>query len=248
MDKGSVLVLGGTGGIGKAIVRRLNREGRRVITASRSPAPAGSERPHVQLDLAADQLADQLTRVSQQHPEISCVIHCAGFNTFGAVASQDVATIDQLLSVNLRSAILVARHFLPRFIDGGQLVMVGSSLGSIGFPGYSAYCASKFGLRGFTEALQREYADRQCQITYVAPRATRTRMNSAKVDAMNTALGNHCDEPDRVAAQILQAMEKRQRRRFLGWPERLFIPLNGMLPRLVDRGIQRQLNTIRRYL
>jgi len=152
--------------------------------------------------------------------------------------------------VNLRSAMLVARHFVPRFRKAGMggLVFVGSTFGSIGFPGYTAYCASKFGLRGFTEALRRELADTPVQVVYVAPRATATAMNPEPVNELNRALGNAMDAPETVAAQILQAMEKDERRRFLGWPEKLFVVINGILPKMVDKAMLKQLPVIRRFL
>jgi short-subunit dehydrogenase len=161
-----------------------------------------------------------------------------------------VSELDAQIAVNLRSAMIVARHFTPRFEKAGQgaLVFVGSTFGSIGFPGYTAYCASKFGLRGFTEALRRELADTPVQVIYVAPRATATEMNPEAVNELNRALGNAMDTPEAVASQILAAMENDVRRRFLGWPEKLFVVINGILPRIVDKAMLKQLPVIRRFL
>ena len=245
------LLLGGTGGIGQALVEPLLAAGARVIVASRSPdGGLGDQVQTVRLDLAAPDLDRELSRLSGRHPEIDGVIHCAGLNHFAAVEDLPAKALDDLLAVNLRSAILVARHFVPRFrhAGAGALVFIGSTFGSIGHPGYSAYCASKFGLRGFAEALGRELADSPLQVLYVAPRATTTPMNSASVNALNKALGNRMDSPQSVAAQIIRAMLRDQRRRFLGWPERLFVLLNGLLPRLVDKAMFQQLPVIRRHL
>ena len=241
------LLLGGTGGIGQALAEALVAAGARVIVTSRNPGEKSCDR--VQLDLAARDLDRQLSQLSERYPEIDGVIHCAGLNRFAAVEELPAQALDDLLAVNLRSAILVARHFVPRFrsTGAGALVFIGSTFGSIGYPGYSAYCASKFGLRGFAEALGRELADTPLQVLYVAPRATSTSMNSASVNALNQTLGNQMDSPQIVAAQILRAMHKDQRRR-LGWPERFFILLNGLLPRLVDRAMFQQLPVIRRHL
>ena len=245
------LLLGGTGGIGQALIEPLLAAGARVIVTSRSPAEGlGDQVQTVRLDLAAPDLDRELSRLSERHPEIDGVIHCAGLNRFAAVEDLPARALDDLLAVNLRSAILVARHFVPRFrrAGTGALVFIGSTFGSIGHPGYSAYCASKFGLRGFAEALGRELADTPLQVLYVAPRATTTPMNSASVNALNKALGNRMDSPRSVATQIIHAMQRDQRRRFLGWPERFFVLLNGLLPRLVDRAMFQQLPVIRRYL
>ncbi|TKV69163.1 SDR family oxidoreductase [Marinobacter panjinensis] len=246
------LLLGGTGGIGKALVDPLVRSGARVIVASRHPENLGHREgvSVVHLDLAAGDLDQQLVRLSEAYPDIDGVIHCAGQNRFAGLAAMEVSELDAQLTVNLRSAMLVARHFVPRFnkAGSGALVFVGSTFGSIGFPGYTAYCATKFGLRGFTEALRRELADTAVQVVYVAPRATATEMNPEEVNELNRALGNSVDTPETVASQILEAMKHDDRRRFLGWPEKLFVVINGVLPRIVDKAILKQLPIIRRFL
>ncbi|WP_404362469.1 SDR family oxidoreductase [Marinobacter sp.] len=245
------LLLGGTGGIGGVLVNLLVEGGATVIVASRQEAEVDGEGiKRAQLDLAAPDLDQQLERLSEEYPDIDGVIHCAGQNRFAAIDRLDVESMDMQLAVNLRSPILVARHFAPRFRDAGKgaLVFVGSTFGSIGFPGYTTYCASKFGLRGFSEALRREFADTQVQVIYVAPRATATAMNPEAVNALNRALGNHMDQPAEVAAQILEAMDHDDRRRYLGWPEKLFVVVNSLLPRLVDRAMRKQLPVIRRFL
>ncbi len=246
------LLLGGTGGIGKALVEPLVRAGARVIIASRHPEKLehreGVSLAH--LDLSAPDLDQQLDRLGDAYPDIDGVIHCAGQNRFASLGNMAVSDLDAQIAVNLRSAMIVARHFAPRFERAGQgaLVFVGSTFGSIGFPGYTAYCASKFGLRGFTEALRRELADTPVQVVYVAPRATATDMNPEAVNELNRALGNAMDAPEAVASQILAALENDDRRRFLGWPEKLFVVINGILPRIVDKAMLKQLPVIRRFL
>ncbi|MGO1232245.1 MAG: SDR family oxidoreductase [Marinobacter sp.] len=248
----TLLLLGASGGIGRALAEPLQAAGARVITASRRPQNqtprAGVVTAH--LDLAADDLDQQLERLSETHPGIDGVIHCAGQNRFAAIDELAVAQIDGQLDVNLRSAMLLARHFVPRFRKSGTgaLVFVGSTFGSIGFPGYTGYCASKFGLRGFSEALRRELADTPVQVVYVAPRATQTAMNPSAVEELNRALGNKMDAPEKVASNILAAMRKDERRRFLGWPEKAFVVINGLFPKVVDKAMLKQLPVIHRFL
>ncbi|MBQ0745997.1 MAG: SDR family oxidoreductase [Marinobacter sp.] len=245
------LLLGGTGGIGKALLDALVQVGSHVIVASRHPELVGHREnmSPVHLDLAAADLDQQLVRLTEAYPDIDGVIHCAGQNRFSGLAKMSVGELDAQLAVNLRSAMLVARHFAPQFEKaGGALVFVGSTFGSIGFPGYTAYCATKFGLRGFTEALRRELADTAVQVVYVAPRATATEMNPEVVNELNRALGNSVDAPETVASEILKAMENGDRRRFLGWPEKLFVVINGILPRLVDKAMLKKLPVIQRFL
>ena len=128
-----------------------------------------------------------------------------------------------------------------------MIVNVGSTFGAIGFPGYSLYCASKFGLRGFSEALARELSDSTVRVVYVAPRATRTSMNSFAASRDERALATPKIRRNRSRSRIVESMRKEQRRTGIGWPERGFARLNQLLPSLVDRAIARQLRTIKSY-
>ena len=83
---------------------------------------------------------------------------------------------------------------------------------------------------------------------YLAPRATATAINSERVMALNSALGNATDAPDVVAQALLRQLRTERPTLAVGRPERLFARLNALLPGLIDRAIRRQLPTIRRFL
>jgi len=85
------------------------------------------------------------------------------------------------------------------------------------------------------------------RVLYFAPRATRTAMNAPSVVAMNDELGVAMDDPAQVAEQLLDAIGREQEERHLGWPERLFVRLNGLLPRVVDQALRKQLPIIQRF-
>ena len=102
-------------------------------------------------------------------------------------------------------------------------------------PYAAAYAASKFALRGFSEALRREMADTGVGVLYVAPRATRTSMNSAQAVALNSALKVAMDPPESVADAVLRAIELDRSELYLGWPEKFFVRLNGLLPSEIGR-------------
>lgn len=249
------LLLGASGGIGGAVLAGLLARGARVLVAGRDPERLavqydGERVVPVRLDLNSEQLGSALQHLLKTEGVPDGVIHCAGINQFGAAASNSDALLANMLNVNLRSPMVLARELVPamRQRGSGSLVFVGSTFGSIGFPGYSAYCGSKFGLRGFVEALRRELADSPLAICYVAPRATRTAMNDARVNAMNSDLGNHMDSPETVAEAIFRAMDDGRSSLYLGWPERLFVRLNALWPRLVDRALRKQLPVIQQYL
>jgi short-subunit dehydrogenase len=130
----------------------------------------------------------------------------------------------------------------------GSIVNVGSSFGSIGYPYQTLYCASKFGLRGFSEALSRELSDTPVKVSYLAPRATDTDINDAQTRAMNKALGNQMDSPKLVADELVALLNSNKTRRFIGFPEKLFARINGVFPRIVDNAIAKQLPKIKQFL
>jgi short-subunit dehydrogenase len=128
-----------------------------------------------------------------------------------------------------------------------RIVNVGSILGYLGYPGHAAYSATKFALRGFSEAQRRELADGPVRVTYFAPRATHTALNGAALCALNAELGVAMDTPDAVAAALVALLANPANERLLGMPERLFARLNQIVPGLVDRALRRQLPVIRRH-
>ena len=93
----------------------------------------------------------------------------------------------------------------------------------------------------------RELADTGVAVIHLAPRAIDTPLNSAAVNALNAELKNHSDSPDAAAAQIVAALRQGVAERHLGFPERLFAWLNGVAPRLIDRGLADKLATIKKH-
>jgi short-subunit dehydrogenase len=255
---GVVCVLtGSTGGIGRPLAHCLAGAGVRLILTARDAdrlTGLAAELPPESVvetfagDLVRCDIQQELARRARRH-DARILINLSGGNQFGLLATQTAEAVDDLLTTNLIAPIQLTRLLLPHLQSRGEamVVNVGSTFGAIGFPGYSLYCASKFGLRGFSEALARELSDSVVRVIYVAPRATRTSMNSFAASAMNAALRNTVDPPEQVADRIVESMRKEQRRTGIGWPERGFARLNQLVPSLVDRAIARQLRTIKSY-
>jgi short-subunit dehydrogenase len=84
-------------------------------------------------------------------------------------------------------------------------------------------------------------------VTYVAPRTTRTPINSSAVYRMAEALRMNLDAPETVAARIVAAMVRNRKDCYLGWPESLLVRINGLLPRLVDRAVRKQIGAMREF-
>lgn len=256
--EGSTCVLtGATGGIGHALAHKLAEAGARLILAARQrPALAAlsEELPPASVaaicagDLTQACERDALAQVAETL-DADILVNLCGGNRFGLLAEQSADDVQALLAVNLTSPIALTQRLLPHLAGRGEslVVNIGSAFDAIGFPGYVLYSASKFGLRGFSESLARELADGPVRVIHIAPRATRTAMNPPVVSAMNRALGNAEDPPERVAARIVTAMRKGERRAAIGWRERCFARINQTLPAVVDRALARQLATIKRF-
>ncbi len=244
-----ILLTGASGGIGAALAARLAQKGARLALAGRRREVLDQIAGNLgeAFGIAAD-LTDEGSRnalveaASSRLGGIDLLINSAGTLEFQQFADQDPAAVEQIMQTNLLAPMLLTHAVLPhmRAAGGGRIVNVGSIFGSIGFGCFAAYSASKFGLRGFSEALRRELEGSGIEVTYIAPRATRTPLNSDTVTRMNAATGVHMDTAEAVADRIVAAIEAEAKERYLGWPESLFVRINAILPRLVDGALRKQ--------
>ena len=246
-----ILLTGASRGIGRELARRLAGRGARLVLVGRdSTAVAavcneifalGGRADSIAFDLAAATgHAAVVERARVILGGIDLLVNNAGVSSFEALERQSAETIARIAATNLVAPMLLARAALPHLAAGARIVNVGSMFGSIGFPHCAAYSATKFGLRGFSEALRREVAARGIGVTYVAPRAARTEANSAALYRFAARTGMAMDAPADVAEGIIDAIERDQAERFFGGPEPFFARLNALLPRLVDRALGKQ--------
>ncbi|KUM42509.1 SDR family oxidoreductase [Pseudomonas sp. EpS/L25] len=251
-----ILLTGASGGIGLPLVEQLCTGGAQVLAVARDTGALQPlvERFGTRLRLQGADLTQRPDRQAvlaeaSRGQGVNVLLNAAGSNSFALLEALDEDAIDAMLAVNIGAAIQLTRLLLPLLRRQPRAVVahIGSTLGSIGYPGYAPYCASKFALRGFTQALRRELADTRIRVLYVAPRATRTAMNSPAAMALNQALKSPVDEPAVVASAVIRALVEDRQELYLGWPEKLFVRLNGLLPGLVDRALRRQLPVIRRF-
>lgn len=256
----TIVLTGATGGIGCQLAMEFAAAGARMILVGRDqtqldalikalPVPATASHLAVAVDLlevaGRQKLLDQCAQL-----DIDLLVNNAGTNDFNLLENADPVVVARQLELNLTVPVLLTQQLLPLLMcrPSGAVVNIGSAFGSIGYPGYTAYCASKFGLRGFSEALRRELADTTVRVLHVAPRATRTALNNDRVVAMNLALGNAMDDPGQVARFILQRVQnERWGHCVIGWPERFYAWINAMLPAMTDGSLRKQLPVIRKF-
>lgn len=252
----TVLLTGACGGIGRAIAEQLSQAGCRLILVGRNAEALEALLQHLS-DQSHRCLVADITRekgraklIEQAQAEkVSLLINAAGTQAFGLLEQQQGSDIHTTLETNLVAPMLLCQALIPTLKEQPEaaIVNIGSIFGSIGHPGFSAYCASKAGLRGFSEALARELADTSVNVLYLAPRATATAFNSEAVIRLNKALGNRTDSPTYVAQQLVRSLIRKQPQSFLGWPEKFFVKLNALFPALVHQALVKKLPIVKHF-
>ncbi|MDV7210497.1 SDR family oxidoreductase [Azotobacter beijerinckii] len=250
------LITGASGGIGQALVTRLCEGGARLLLVGRhaEPLQALLKRYPAQLEIVQADIAEAEGRqavlaAARRFGGLNTLINAAGVNCFSLLEDQDEGSIANIIGLNVTATLQLTHRLLPllRLQPRALVVNIGSTFGSLGYPGFSAYCASKFAVRGFSESLRRELADTEVKVLYIAPRATNTGMNASDVIAMNDELKVAMDDPQTVAEALAQAILREQEETYIGWPEKFFVRLNSLLPRVVDQALRKQLPIIQRF-
>ena len=249
----NVLLTGATGGIGLQTATLLATRGVNLLLTARDETRLkrlrdtlqafGSRVETVAADIATADGRQQVATAAGAYPGgINVLVNNAGVNRFDRLDRQSDQDLEAVVITNLLAPMLLTRKLLPMLRQRQKAVVlnVGSIVGSIGMPGQVAYCSSKFGMHGFSEALRRELQGSSVKVLYVAPRSTDTDMNDALMREMNEQTGVRTDDSAAVARHIVNAITGTKRERFIGWPERLFVKINALLPGLVDRSLQKQ--------
>jgi len=256
LENKKVLLTGATGGIGRELARQLADHGARLHLIGRNREALnclvkeipGEHRIHMHDLITEEGRASLVAEFESMESSIDILINGAGVSEFALLGEMDESRVHELIHANLVSPMLLTQQLLPYLSKtDARILNIGSTLGSIGYPGYSVYCASKFGLRGFSEALSREVSDRNILVKYAAPRATNTSINTNSVTQLNNALGSDIDEPTIVAEQLLQFIRSERQSLHIGWPEKMFVKVNALFSSLVSRNIRRQLPTIKHF-
>jgi short-subunit dehydrogenase len=255
-----VLVTGAGGGIGRELCTELVQRGTRLCMLARSSASVTRLRTQFEsgdtdsLVLQAD-VTDRTARraalrtMFATYGGIDVLVNLAGMLDFRLFNEADADCITKLLQVNLEAPMQLVREVLPSMLaqQAGSIVNIGSTFGSIAFPGFATYSASKFALRGFSQALRRELVNTGVAVTYVAPRAVRTTFNPPAIHSMAAEGMMHMDEASWVARRIVRAIERGKDEVYIGFAESVYSRVNGVLPRLVDRSLRRSAPRLARF-
>lgn len=236
LDGKVVVLTGAAGGIGSLVTLYLRSAGARVIAVDRVPLERCEDM--IIADLATE---DGLGALCVNLASIDCdvLINLAGVQYFGPFADQPPETLWRDYVVNLIAPAMLAQAVLPGMISrrSGCIVNIGSVFGAIPFAHFATYSSGKAGLKGLSEALRRELAGTGVGVTYIAPRAVRTALATEKVLQFAQTTGMNMDAPETVARRIVAAVANGEREVVIGFPESLFVRINAIAPRLVDRAL-----------
>ena len=161
-----------------ATARRLVATGYRVVGLSRTAPPSEApEMEWVEVDLAdLESLPQRLKELVKAYPEIDVAVLNAGRGDLGALEELSYERIASLVDLNFTSQAFVTRALLPSMKRRrrGHLVFIASEAAHRPGARGSVYCASKFAVRGFAQALRHEVSARGVRVTIVSPGMTRT--------------------------------------------------------------------------
>ncbi len=250
-----ILLTGASGGIGQALAQQLSAQGAELFLVGRSEQRLQALQAQLHSTggtahcLQADLTRHEDCQYIAQQQNYDLLINNAGQMYFGAFAEMSAEQLDSLYQTNLLAPLQLIREMLPSLSQRPEamIVNIGSIFGSLGFGFFSAYCGSKFGLRGFSEALRRELHDSNVQVLYAAPRAVATRLNDEKTQAFNEANHAHVDTPKAVATHIIRGIQRNQKELLIGQPESFFARLNQWFPRLIDRTLIKTMRLAKKH-
>jgi short-subunit dehydrogenase len=243
----TAVVTGAASGIGEQIAHELARRGTILVLLDRDEerlrAVASEVRflnPEVDVGTIVVDLDDAPTLdlvaegIRATHPRIDLLVNNAGVAMAGLFEQMSLEEFEWLVDVNLRAPVRLTHHMLPALVAAANahVVNMSSVFGIIAPPGQTAYSTSKFGLRGFSEALRSELRPHGIGVTTVHPGGIRTAIArnapaASGVREEDVAAGRETFDrmlripPERAAELVVRAVERRQARLLIGASARL---------------------------
>lgn len=245
-------ITGAGSGIGRALAVEGSKRGltlglcgRRADALAGTLAQLDASKPHIVIPAdvtRAEDRAEIVAHLKESWGRLDLLVNNAGVVAGGALEHEENAALERLIATNVTAPIALTRDLLPLLLAAGpsRVVNIGSMFGDIPFPLFAAYSSTKFALRGFSDALRREFRDRGIGVTYAAPRATRTEAADA-LETLIAAMAPKLDEPEAVADQIWNAVERDATSVYPVGAERLFVLLQRLFPAVVDNAVGKQM-------
>lgn len=241
-----VLITGAGSGIGRALAIEAAQKGYELILVGRTSSTLEETRVQCGAQNATCVVADVITAdgraliVDAVGESLDILINNAGVLSVGHLADMADTDLERMTTTNLVAPMALTRDLLPALrTSKGRIVNIGSVFGDIAYPFFASYSATKFGLRGFSDAMRRELSGVDIGVTYIAPRATHTAAES-EFSALVKPLDMTLDTAEVVAMQAWDAILKGKRESFPKGKERFFVKVQRLFPSLVDKSVGAQ--------
>ncbi|WP_422749101.1 SDR family oxidoreductase [Mycobacterium sp. WMMD1722] len=207
---GNVLITGGASGLGLATVKAVVAHGGKPLVLDVNPLPAelGDDVAYTQCDLADTGAVDEAVRglAEQVDGQLDGVFTAAGTDACGKLDDVAVKDWERVIHVNLLGTAAVVRSALPYLkVTGGRIVTCASTLGIKAVSDATAYCASKFGVVGFSRALAAELAG-EVGVTTLIPGGMHTAFFDNRLDQYKPPPDAKLNQPENVAETVVFAL------------------------------------------
>jgi short-subunit dehydrogenase len=249
------LVTGASSGIGRALALELARRGVDLVLLARREARLAEvcQRVHSEFGRRAIAVVGDVTAPADRQRALDAardelggldiLVNNAGASAHGRFADADPGRLRPIMEANFFAPVELIRAALPLLRTGNRpiIVNIGSILGKRGCPHKSEYCASKFALHGFSEALRAELSPVGIDVLVVAAGPTETEFFEHLIEDRGAAPGRKSPgaAPEQVARTIARAIERGRHEIVVGWQSWLFTVINRLAPGVVDRVMTR---------
>lgn len=216
-----VLITGGSSGIGLSTAELLSKQGAEVLITARTKEKlqrAKEKAPGIvsvyETDVSElDEVLELARKVKEDHGKIDVLINSAGIVHPGRLKDLTYEQIESIIDVDLKGTVNTTKAIMPLIGSPGYIVNISSAAGFIGIYGYTAYCAAKFGVWGFSQSLRMELEPEGIGVSVVFPPDTDTPQlefeNRTKPEQLKKISGTiRPIHPDVVASSILKAIKK----------------------------------------
>lgn len=250
-DPPVALITGAGSGIGRALAIAAARSGYELVLVGRraeqleetagllGQAPARL----VSADITTPEGRARV--VEAVGARLDILVNNAGTLHVGRLTDMTDDNLTQMIATNLTAAVQLTRDLVPALAQAlGRIVNIGSMFGMIAFPFFAAYSATKFAMRGLSDALRRELAEFGISVTYVAPRATRTPAQ-ARFAHLVEPFGMKLDPPEQVAQRAWDGVLKGRNTVYPGFGERILATIQSLWPAAIDSALIKKAHTSR---
>lgn len=251
----TVVVTGGSDGIGRALVEELLKAGAQVATCSRKADKLYQlqvQNPGTKLFTMVADVSNEtdcrnfINAIIRNFSTIDVLINNAGISMRAEFNEASLDTIRQVMDINFWGAVYCTKYAMPYILkQKGDIVGVSSIAGYRGLPGRSGYSASKWALQGWLEALRTELLESGVNVMWVCPGFTSSNIRNAALNKDAQAQGESpmnekaMMTSEECALRILNATAKRKRTLVMTFQGKQTVFLNKFFPSLADKLVRK---------